>query len=127
METDRSGGMKMKIALLFFAFSGFFLVGCNSVPRAPFIPPHGGIYTNLRAPLSTNFDSTPNTQNLKIGTAATSYFRDPIITGQSFAWNRCDIETAAANGGISKVHYADYESMQILGIYGRTTVIVHGE
>jgi len=37
------------------------------------------------------------------------------------------VKTAAANGGITKVSRVDYESMQILGIYGTYTVVVSGD
>ena len=61
------------------------------------------------------------------GSSSTFYFKEPILGLFDFAWDDCDIETAAANGGISTVHYADYSVMQLLGLFGRTTVTAHGE
>lgn len=94
--------------------------------KAPVIPPMGGIFTNVKAPLSIDYDKT-NANPSKTGTAHTLYVRDPILTGQSFAWQSCSIADAAANGGISTVEYADYEHFSVLGIFGKFTVIAHGD
>ena len=93
--------------------------------RAPFLPPNGVIYTNVKAPLSTNYKNTPVSG--KRGEASSFYLADPFFTGLSFAWKNCDIQTAAENGNIGKVHYADYTAMKFLGIVGKTTVTVYGE
>ncbi|MHC4789028.1 MAG: TRL domain-containing protein [Planctomycetota bacterium] len=37
------------------------------------------------------------------------------------------MEHAARNGGLTKVHYADYEILEILGIFGQFTVRAYGE
>ena len=37
------------------------------------------------------------------------------------------IQTAARNGGISKVHHVDFHTMSILSVYSVTTVTVYGE
>ena len=101
------------------------LTGCASIHKAPFSLPGGALFTNIKAPLTTKFHNTKVSE--KRGTATSSYFRDFLLTGLSFAWNDCDINTAAANGNLTKVHYADYSTMQILGFYSKTTVTVYGE
>lgn len=37
------------------------------------------------------------------------------------------ISTAAKNGGITRIHHVDHESMNILWIYAKYTTIVYGE
>jgi TRL-like protein family len=44
-----------------------------------------------------------------------------------FATGDASISAAARNGGITKIHHVDHETMNILGIYAKYTTIVHGE
>jgi hypothetical protein len=44
-----------------------------------------------------------------------------------YATGDASIATAAANGGITRIHHVDHETMNILGIYAKYTTIVHGE
>jgi hypothetical protein len=37
------------------------------------------------------------------------------------------ISAAAQNGGITRIHHVDHETMNILGIYAKYTTIVYGE
>jgi hypothetical protein len=37
------------------------------------------------------------------------------------------IAAACANGGITKIHYIDYETLNILSVYGRVVTVVYGE
>jgi hypothetical protein len=93
--------------------------------QAPVRPPGGALYTHYRAPL------TPDVAGVKVaarsGTASTMFVRDPLITGQAFAWQDASIEAAAEEGGLTSVHYADYEILAVLGIFGEFTVTAHGE
>lgn len=92
----------------------FIAYGC-SVPRAPIA---GALYTNVKDGLIANPGPIPASP--KTGEAmATGIFG--ITTGDS------SIETAAKNGGITKIHYVDYSSWGIMGIYGTTTTRVVGE
>jgi hypothetical protein len=34
---------------------------------------------------------------------------------------------AMQNGGITRIHHVDHETLNILGIYAKYTTIVHGE
>jgi hypothetical protein len=45
----------------------------------------------------------------------------------SAGWGDVTLLTAAQNGGITKIHYADWEYFSILGAYNRATVHVYGE
>ncbi|MDX2176529.1 MAG: TRL domain-containing protein [Candidatus Sumerlaeia bacterium] len=81
----------------------------------------------MKAPLTTNYNATP------VGDAApkhasleTGYFRDPLLTGLSFAWDDVAIQKIAKEGGIDEVAYADYEGFLILGVFGKFTIHVYG-
>ncbi|MCD6569190.1 MAG: hypothetical protein J7L53_00625 [Deltaproteobacteria bacterium] len=116
-------GVRMRSVLCLVLFSTL-LTGC-AFYLAPFQPPQGGILTNVKAPLSVNFDSTPVCSTY--GDASTFYVRDILLTGQTIAWGRCDIETAAKNGNLATVEYADYEYLQVLGIFGLMKVTAYGK
>jgi len=90
------------------------------------MPPVGLIFTHYKAPLTTEFERTKVCS--KSGTADTSMLdiRNPWVP-LDFAWQDAAIATAAANGRITKVEYADYEVFSILGIYVRFKVTVYGE
>ena len=103
------------ISLLIFS-------GC--VHRAPVVPPIGLLFTSYRAPLVTDFDETP--LGTKHGEAVVMFVAEPFL-GTSVAWGEADIETAAEEGGITTVHYADYDALIVLGFFRRFTVRVYGE
>lgn len=44
-----------------------------------------------------------------------------------FATGDASISTAMRNGGITRVHHVDHETLNILGIYAKYTTIVYGE
>ena len=44
-----------------------------------------------------------------------------------YATGDASISAAAANGGITRIHHVDHETMNILGVYARYTTIVYGE
>jgi hypothetical protein len=103
------------------------LVGCINMPITPVQPPPGGLYEDVTAPLTYKFDRTPATTP-KVGMATSKYFYVPFTYGLlSFGWDPCNIDTAARNGGIAKIAYADYHLLNILGIYEEFTVIAHGD
>ena len=126
------------------------LPGCYSMTTVPVQPPYGAIYTRFRAPLTVDYNGTKVAETgaqsateevsglfgrytvkaagCKVGTASTTYLSIPVwYTSLDLAWDRCDIEAAAKQGGIQKVHYADYEVEEVLGIFGRFTVRAYGE
>lgn len=99
--------------------------GCTMY-RAPFQPAHGLLVSSVKAPLSVDFDRTEVAGNT--GTASSMFVSIPFTDNLlSFAWNDCDIASAARNGGLDQVEYADYEFLQILGLFGRMTVVAHGK
>jgi ABC-type nitrate/sulfonate/bicarbonate transport system substrate-binding protein len=44
-----------------------------------------------------------------------------------FATGDASISAAARNGGITRIHHVDHETMNILGFYAKNTTIVYGE
>ncbi len=97
---------------LLFASAGLFY-GCATVAS----PVYGGIYTDVKAPLTT----TANTKGSKVGTATATSILGLVATGDA------SIETAAKNGGITSIKNVDYHSTSVLGIYSSFTVEVHGD
>ena len=92
--------------------------------RAPVIPPSGFIFSHWKAPLSTNFDGTPS--GGKVGADFSYYLREPIFK-TSYAWRHADIANAMKKAGITTLYYADYEVVQVLGMFCQFKVIVHGD
>lgn len=103
-----------------------FITGCVYY-QAPVVPPLGGVYTSLKAPLTPNFQKNPTgSGTAKVSQKFTHYFYEPLITHSSFAWDDVAIAKIAREGGIKEVSYADYEILNVLGIYQRFTVHVYG-
>lgn len=94
---------------------------------APVRPPGGALFTWVSAPVDTNFSQTP--VGSKTGTSETRYLYIPNGNSLplSFAWGDARIAEAAADAGITTVHYADYEFLNILGVYNQLTVRVSGD
>ena len=103
-----------------------FGVACAAPIVAPVVPPFGGAFTMYSAPLETDFEATPI--GSKVGTARMSHFTIPYTTRIPVAtWAEAGIREAAADAGIQTVHYADYQLLNVLGIYVQLTVKVSGD
>ena len=115
--------LRVTLAALLFISS----TGCGNafLWRTPVKPPVGVLFTQYSAPMTTEPGGVPATG--KVGTASTFYVRDPLITGFDVAWEDASIEAAAEEGGISQVYYADYEVLQVLGVFGEFRTRVYGE
>jgi len=57
----------------------------------------------------------------KVGTATSQSYLGMIAVGDS------SIQTAAKNGGITKISHVDWKVKNILGFIGEYTVTVYGE
>ncbi len=114
--------MKATRCLLALAAVAVLSSSCAAPWRVPVDPPRGMLFTHYRAPLTANFGEVPVSD--KVGTASTFYVD---LWGYDFAWDDVSIEAAAREGGLSRVHYADYEVLQILGIFAQFTVRAYGE
>lgn len=86
---------------------------------APFRPPMGA-FTSVRAPLSLEYAGTPM-RDVKVGTVE-SYSILGLV-----AWGDIGLAAAAKQGGLKTIHHADYDYLNIFGIYQRTTLLVYGE
>ena len=118
----------MRVALMLLCVAALAAAGCaGRVAGAAYAqPPIGFVYGNHRAPLETDFEAT--LKGSKHGSAKTRYIHDPFFTGLPIAaWGDASVALAADSAGISRVHYADYEVLNVLGIYREFTIHVSGE
>ena len=99
----------LALASLTLAFS----TGCAMAAS----PVTGFVYSHVDAPMAVNSDA----DNTKKGVASCRSYLGICATGDA------SIQTAAANGGIKKIHHVDFQSHSILGIYAEFTTIVYGE
>lgn len=99
-----------------FAFAVVFAL--SACTTAPFMPAQGFVYTNNKAPLSIGFNADMGT---KVGTAS-SY---SILS--LFAFGDVSAQTAATNGRIKVMKYADYEYTNVLFMFTKTTIRVYGD
>ena len=105
--------MKKTIATLAaVAVTGLFATGCAT----PF--PYGAVFTEVKMPIAA---SNEGLSGQKVGTSKCTSVLGLVATGDS------SIQTAARNGGISKISHVDYEVRNILGIIGAYTTKVYGE
>lgn len=96
--------------------------GCAS-PKSAFVPPGGLLFTSYKAPLLVTYDDA--TISKQSSDASAEYIYDPFLTGLSYAWDDCSLNTAVKNGPFTRVGSADYSFLRILGIYAKTTVRVY--
>ena len=106
---------KVSLALGLAGFA-MLLSGCYSTP---IMPPSGAI-SSISAPLSAEY-SPETTISTKSGEASTMAVLGLV------SWGDCSIEAAASDGGLRQVNHADYSYLNILGIWQKFTVKVHGE
>ncbi|MBL0717627.1 MAG: TRL-like family protein [Desulfosarcina sp.] len=104
---------KLTIFLVIF-FMAFALSGC-AVVKAPVS--NGLIFTAVSGPETV----TANIGYSKVGRASCRSILGIVSTGDA------SINAAMKNGGISKIHHVDYESMSVLGVFAKFTTIVYGE
>ena len=97
------------------------VAGLSGCLRAPVVPPQAFVYTHFKAPLETHY--TGDDLGTRKGTAKTHCFRFYV----DFAWADSAIKAAAKDGDITVVKGADYEYMNILGIYQEFTVYAYGD
>ena len=104
----------LSIALLILS-----LTGCAGT-IAPFHPSAGILYSDIKAPLSLEYNNT----NLghKVGKSTSQSFLG------LFAFGDTSIQAAAKNGNIRVIKHSDYEFKNVLfGIFTETTVYVYGD
>ena len=112
----------MDIAGRVAATLGLFLLAVTTLGGCywtPVIPPSGGVFTSIEAPLDIDYANTD--LGSKRGEAHTT-----AILGM-IAWGDASTQAAAGDGGISTIQHADYEYFNVLGVYQKFTVKVYGE
>jgi len=105
--------MKSKIAYLVIVLVAVsFLAGC-ATPL-----PMGMLYTEIKSPVAASEGSVNYN---KVGVSKATSILGLVATGDA------SIKAAVANGGIRNIKYIDYDSKNILGIYGEYTTTVYGD
>lgn len=89
--------------------------GCMIISNP--VPAMGLIYSEYTAPVA----ATSNPNSFKKGEAELISILGMVAIGDA------SIETAAKNGGITKIHHIDHKTYNVLGFYGKYTTIVYGE
>ena len=103
-------------ALILLFATLVWLPGCI---QAPVVPPLGAIYTGTVVPLDIDLEKT-QLKTTKTGDASCT-----TILGL-FAFGDASVAAAAADGRMDTVEHADYEFINVLGIYQKYTTIVYG-
>jgi hypothetical protein len=80
-------------------------------------PVNGFGYTNVSGPVSIGPNQDTPT---KVGRASARSIMGFYAVGDA------SVETAAKNGGITKIHHVDYETQSILGVIADYTTVVYG-
>lgn len=111
--------MKRLVLLMLAVFVCLGVVGCN-LYNTPVMPPQGWIVSNIKAPLSADNTGVKVNEQQKTGMAEVENYLGIISVGD------CSIEEAADDGNLTTIDYADYEYFNVLGVYQRFTVKVHG-
>jgi hypothetical protein len=110
------------------AFGGLlFALGCASPVEAPVEPPSGGLFAWYSAPVQTNFAETP--VGTKVGLAELHFLREPFSGYRVPVVTLADasVREAASNAFLRKIHYVDYQVLNVLGIYVQVTIRVVGD
>jgi len=100
------------------AVAGVALISTGCL-RAPVVPPYGIIYSDIQAPLDHDFDRT--VVPTRSGSSESISILGLVAIGDA------SIHAAAQDGGLSVIHTADYEYMNILGVYQKYVTVVRGE
>jgi hypothetical protein len=91
--------------------AGLLLSGCAT----PY--PGGFIYTEIKSPVAAG---EPGAYS-KVGVSKATSILGMVATGDA------SIKAAMENGKISRIRFVDYESKNILGLFGEYTTTVYGD
>jgi len=83
------------------------------------VPPTGLLFTSYSAPLDVDLDKTQ--LGTKVGKASTHAILSLVAFGDA------STQAAAKNGGLTVINHADYESLNVLGLYSTFTIVVYGD
>jgi hypothetical protein len=104
--------MKRVSLLVLVLFLAVMLNGCAT----PF--PYGIVYTEIKSPVAAGDGGVSYS---KVGVSKATSILGLVATGDA------SIKAAAAEGGITKIKYVDYEAKNILGFIGNYTTTVYGD
>ena len=79
--------------------------------------PMGMVYTDVRLPGGAGEAKSAT----KVGEATCQ-----TVLGM-VAWGDASVTTAAKNGGVTNIKYVDFESRNVLGLFGTYRCIVYGD
>lgn len=106
--------MKKLMVCASFLAAALLMGGCATVQ------PVGVLVTQVKLPNNVADGLVPR-QNLKKGTAECKSYLALVAMGDA------SIDMAAKNGGITKIHYVDWDVTNFLGIIGTYNCTVYGE
>ena len=92
------------------------LSGCLT---APFEPPMGMVFSDVKAPLMVDYDKTQVSP--RSGQAESMCILGLVTVGDN------SIEAAALQGGLKTIEHVDYHYFNVLGVYQKTTVTAFGQ
>ncbi len=81
----------------------------------------GLLYTHVTRPLDVNFDASPVQGDRAASSQKTLEYYVRVD------WGNIGIADIAKQHGFAKIHYADLETLSVLGIYHQRWVHVYGE
>jgi hypothetical protein len=109
----------------------------SACAKMPVMPPKGLVYNNYKAPLflQDNYHvagagaakTVEIPANVKHGVSETAQIAFPFYPQLSVGFGDAAVKSAAANGNIQKILYADYEYFSVFGVYNRFRVHAYGE
>lgn len=102
-------------------FVMLLLQGCSLAPKAPFVPSTGLIYTDIKAPLSLEYNEQKVIKTH--GQASTTHVAFYIFR---FAIGDASLNKAIKEGMLKNAAYVDYEWSSIFGIFGKLKVNAYG-
>ena len=91
--------------------------GCMMI--APVVPPTGAVFNDTKAPLNVEVNNTK--MGAKRGESSTVSILGLVAFGDG------SIAAAAKDGRITTVQHADYEYLNVIGVFQKYTTIVYGE
>jgi hypothetical protein len=106
---------KLVSGLSIVVIAGVLIVAMGCASQVP----TGLFYTETTLPIT----ATGNAQSakMKVGESECTSILSLVAMGDA------SIEAACKNGGITKIHSVDWDTKNILGIYGTYKTIVRGE
>jgi hypothetical protein len=97
-----------------------FLVGCLALGASACTSPVGFFYTHTYQPLTTDFHATPVQQEHADDDVKDLWFYVRVV------WGSNGLGDIAKEHGFETIHYADLETLVVLGIWRQEWAHVYG-